>query len=76
MSIVYNCRHCGQNIGKLDNQMIDTSLLGFNQLSEKEKEEMIQYRDNGDVLVIAICESCEETLGRNPHYHELDHFLQ
>jgi hypothetical protein len=56
--------------------MMDTSLLGFNQLSEKDKQEMIQYRDNGDVHVQTICESCEETLGKNPQYHELDFFIQ
>jgi len=56
--------------------MIDTSLLGFNQLSAEEKQEMIQYRDNGDILVRTICESCQETLGENPQYHELDFFIQ
>jgi len=76
LSIVYNCRHCGLEIGRLDNQMIDTSLLGFNQLSAEEKQEMIQYRDNGDILVRTICESCQETLGENPQYHELDFFIQ
>ncbi|WP_156289992.1 anti-sigma-F factor Fin family protein [Oceanobacillus salinisoli] len=76
MSIVYKCRHCGQEIGKLDNQIVDTSTLGFNQLSVKEKEEMIQYRDDGDIHVQTICESCEETLGQHPQYHELDFFIQ
>lgn len=76
VAIVYNCRHCGQEIGKLENQVIDTSLLGFDQLSEKEKQEMIEYRNNGDIQVQTICESCEETLGQHPQYHELDFFIQ
>ncbi|RLL41682.1 DUF2757 family protein [Oceanobacillus piezotolerans] len=76
MSIVYSCRHCGQQIGKLDQKVVDTSILGFNQLSVKEKEEMIHYQDNGNILVKSICESCEESLGRYPEYHELDFFIQ
>jgi hypothetical protein len=76
MSIIYNCRHCGQEIAKLDQKMIDTTMLGLDQLSMKEKEEMIQYKDNGDVDVQTICEDCQETLGHHPHYHELDFFIQ
>ncbi|RKQ33030.1 anti-sigma-F factor Fin family protein [Oceanobacillus halophilus] len=76
MSIVYNCRHCGNEIGKLENQIIDTSMLGFDHLSMEEKKEMIQYQSNGDIHVKTICESCEETLGQHPHYHELDFFIQ
>ncbi|MFD1849259.1 anti-sigma-F factor Fin family protein [Oceanobacillus bengalensis] len=76
MSIVYKCRHCGHEVGKLENQVIDTSLLGFEQLSVQEKREMIQYQDNGDVFVRTICENCEESLGRYPEYHELDFFIQ
>ncbi len=51
-------------------------MLGFNQLSGQEKEEMIQYHDNGDIHVKTICESCEDTLGQHPQYHELDFFIQ
>ncbi|GAB3054570.1 anti-sigma-F factor Fin [Virgibacillus ainsalahensis] len=76
MSIVYKCRHCGGVIGKLEQQVIDTSMLGFDQLTSKEKEDMIKYKDNGDVHIQAICENCEETLGNHPHYHELDFFIQ
>ncbi|RDW15306.1 DUF2757 domain-containing protein [Oceanobacillus arenosus] len=76
MSIVYKCRHCGQAIATLDQQVIDTTMLGLDQLSIKEKEEMIQYKDNGDVDVQTICEDCQEALGYHPHYHELDFFIQ
>ncbi|MBY7141610.1 anti-sigma-F factor Fin family protein [Virgibacillus sp. NKC19-3] len=76
MAIVYKCRHCGNVIGKLEEKVVDTSLLGFDQLTTKEKREMIHYADNGDVHIQAICENCEETLGHHPHYHELDFFIQ
>ncbi|TFJ92997.1 anti-sigma-F factor Fin family protein [Lentibacillus salicampi] len=76
MAIVYKCRHCGQEIGKLDQQMLDTSMLGLDQLSSADKRDMISYETNGDVQIKSICESCEESLGNHPQYHELDYFIQ
>ncbi|RYG72731.1 anti-sigma-F factor Fin family protein [Lentibacillus lipolyticus] len=76
MPIIYQCRHCGQEIGRLNQQMVDASMLGLDQLSADEQQEMVNYRDNGDVEIKSICESCEESLGSNPQYHELDHFIQ
>ncbi|GFZ82284.1 anti-sigma-F factor Fin [Compostibacillus humi] len=76
MAVIYHCRHCKHEIGRIEQQVIDTEMLGFEQLSPKEKEEMIHYLDNGDIEVLTICENCEETLGRYPHYHELDFFIQ
>ncbi|MGM8366142.1 anti-sigma-F factor Fin [Virgibacillus sp. W0181] len=76
MSIIYKCRHCGDEIGKLDQEMVNTSMLGWDQLSVEDKKEMIQYQSNGDVHIKAICENCEVSLGQHPHYHELDFFIQ
>ncbi|WP_099158895.1 anti-sigma-F factor Fin family protein [Virgibacillus ndiopensis] len=76
MSFVYQCRHCGQMLGKIDQQVVDTSMLGLDKLSIEDKKEMIAYQENGDVHIKTICESCEESLGTNPHYHELDFFIQ
>lgn len=76
MSIIYTCRHCGQVIGKLERQMVDATVLGLDKLSTGETEDMIYFKQNGDVQIKAICESCEETLGHHPHYHELDFFIQ
>jgi len=76
MSIVYTCRHCGHKIGILKQQVVDTSMLGFDQLTVQQKQEMIQYKENGDIHVQSICEDCHETLELNPQYHELDNFIQ
>ncbi|HLR74790.1 MAG TPA: anti-sigma-F factor Fin family protein [Virgibacillus sp.] len=76
MSIVYKCRHCGHVIGKIEQNVVDTSMLGWDQLSADDKKEMIQYNVNGDIHIKAICENCEESLGRHPEYHELDYFIQ
>lgn len=76
MSIVYKCRHCGQVIGELEKNAIDTSMLGWDKLSMEDKQEMFHYQSNGDIHIQVICENCEETLGQHPQYHELDFFIQ
>jgi len=76
MSLVYTCRHCGHVIGKLEQEKSSISRLGLDQLSAKDKQEMISYQSNGDIHIKSICESCQETLGNNPQYHELDFFIQ
>ncbi|WP_042220778.1 anti-sigma-F factor Fin family protein [Oceanobacillus manasiensis] len=76
MPIIYKCRHCTKEIGRLDQHVVESTMLGFDQLTTKEKEDMIKYNANGDMEIISICESCEDTLGHHPHYHELDFFIQ
>lgn len=76
MSIIYTCRHCGQDIGTLEQTVVDTTLLGLDKLSIGETKEMIHFKQNGDVLIQVICESCEEALEDHPQYHELDYFIQ
>lgn len=76
MSVIYQCRHCGQKIGEVDHQFLDTTMLGFNELTAEEKQEMIRYEKNGNIHVSAICDDCYDTLSKHPEYHELDHFIQ
>lgn len=76
MAIVYKCRHCGHVIGELDENAFDSSILRFDNLSVRDKQQMIHYQNNGDVHVHVICENCEERLRQYPHYHELDYFIQ
>jgi len=76
MAIVYKCKHCKHTIGKIEQQIVSTSMLGWDRLSIQEKEKMIQYKENGDVHVQAICENCEDSLGQHPTYYELEYFLQ
>lgn len=76
MAIVYECRHCNQSIGTLEESVLDEAILGIAQLSQTEKETMLKYQANGDLLIFAICEHCEEALKLHPQYHELDYFIQ
>src|SRR5690625_4705373 len=76
MSIVYKCRHCGHVIGTIEQQIVETSMLGWDILSPEDRQDMIHYQQNGDIHIKAICENCEDSLGRHPEYHELDYFIQ
>ncbi|MDY0404041.1 anti-sigma-F factor Fin family protein [Virgibacillus sp. 179-BFC.A HS] len=76
MSIVYKCKHCNKVIGKLEQHSVDISLLGWDNLSPADKGAMIHQQENGDIHIQTICEPCQEALIKNPHYHELDYFIQ
>lgn len=75
MAIVYRCRHCGHVIGELKHQVVSTSMLGWDRLSPQDKQQMIQYKENGDVHILSICENCEDSLKQHPDYYELEYFL-
>ncbi|MGM0838768.1 MAG: anti-sigma-F factor Fin [Bacillota bacterium] len=76
MAIHYNCRHCGHRVGTIENRSVYTEHLGFHQLTDSERQEMIAYQQNGDIHVKTICEDCQEALERNPAWHETESFIQ
>ncbi|WP_070121546.1 anti-sigma-F factor Fin family protein [Bacillus marinisedimentorum] len=76
MAIKYFCRHCGTAIGSIERREVSSEQLGFDHLSNDERAEMIRYLSNGDVHVNTICEDCQETLERNPDYHQWHTFIQ
>ncbi|MCG8398634.1 anti-sigma-F factor Fin family protein [Bacillus atrophaeus] len=76
MALHYYCRHCGVKVGSLEQSLITADLLGFHHLTNEERNDMISYKDNGDVHVLTICEDCQEALERNPHFHEYQTFIQ
>ncbi|KSU57829.1 peptide ABC transporter permease [[Bacillus] enclensis] len=76
MAIHYHCRHCGTNVGTISNMSVHSEQLGIHKLTEEERLNMVQYQDNGDIHVRTICEDCQESLQRNPDYHQLDYIIQ
>ncbi|WP_407272203.1 anti-sigma-F factor Fin [Radiobacillus sp. PE A8.2] len=76
MAIVYKCNHCGNVIGELHQQVVDTQTLGLDHLSQEDRRQMIEYQSNGNVQIKTICEDCQDSLEQNPQYHELDFFIQ
>jgi hypothetical protein len=75
MTIHYHCRHCGVNVGSLQQASVQSEKLGINKLTEEERLNMVNYQDNGDIHIKTICEDCQESLERNPDYHSLDYII-
>ncbi|MDF0727830.1 anti-sigma-F factor Fin family protein [Cytobacillus sp. S13-E01] len=76
MSLHYFCRHCGTKVGTLDKMSIHSEELGFHQLNDEERQEMISYQTSGDIHIKTICEDCQEALERNPELHQYESFIQ
>lgn len=75
MALYYYCRHCGVQIGKLENISLNSEKLGFDKLTDEERMEFISYEPTGDIRVTSICEDCHESLERNPAYYENDYLI-
>jgi Protein of unknown function (DUF2757) len=76
LAIHYHCRHCGTTVGTISNKSVHSEQLGIHKLTEEERMHMVQYQNNGDIHVRTICEDCQESLERNPDYHQLDYIIQ
>lgn len=75
MAIHYYCRHCGMKMGTINQHLIYTEKLGLHKLNDQERQEMIHYGSNGDINITSICEDCQESLERNPDYHQYDFLI-
>ncbi|MGD6857716.1 anti-sigma-F factor Fin family protein [Bacillus infantis] len=75
MALHYHCRHCGMKMGTLDNMSMHAESLGFHKLNEEERQDMILYGSSGDIHITSICEDCQESLERNPDYHQNDYLI-
>jgi hypothetical protein len=76
MALHYFCRHCGVKVGSIEQRSVYSEHLGFNQLSDEERTEMIAYQTDGNIHVKTICEDCQEALERNPDLHQYESFIQ
>lgn len=76
MALHYYCRHCGVKVGSLENQSLSSQQLGFDSLTNDERQDMITYQQNGDMHVKTICEDCQDALHRNPDLHQVDNLIQ
>ena len=70
LPIYYYCRHCGVNIGTVDDQLYDDEQLGFQILTEEDRREMISVDASGNIHVKSICDYCYESFLQNPNNHE------
>lgn len=75
MAIHYHCRHCGVEIGAINDVLIHSKDIGLHTLTEEERRDMIRYEADGHVTIKTICEDCHEALNRNPDLHQYDYFI-
>lgn len=75
MALHYYCRHCGIKLGSIQQKMLQAEQLGFNQLNNEERQEMIVYDSNGDIQVKSICDDCYESLQKNPELYQNDYII-
>ncbi|HET6871503.1 MAG TPA: anti-sigma-F factor Fin family protein [Sporolactobacillaceae bacterium] len=77
MEVLYHCRHCRTEVGRIKGDVFRTDQLGFNLLDNEERLNYISYDvPNGLINVSTICEDCQEALERNPDLHQLDNIIQ
>ncbi|KAB8126496.1 anti-sigma-F factor Fin family protein [Gracilibacillus oryzae] len=76
MTLVYKCKHCSCEIGRLNNQKLDLNKVGWGHLTSEEKTSLMNYQPTDQIEIKSICEDCQELLESNPANHELDYFIQ
>jgi len=76
MAVNYICKHCKTSIGSLDQAQLSDQQLGFHFLTAEEREDIITYNFNGDVIVTILCDYCQEALQNNPELMLVDNPLQ
>lgn len=75
MALIYTCRHCGNTVGQITEIDLRSDQLGFNLLTNEERDEMISYDSHGNILVKSICEDCHESFNKNPALHQNDYLI-
>jgi hypothetical protein len=75
VAIHYHCRHCGTNLGSIEQASIHSETLGLHKLTNLERQEMVAYDPSGNIHITSICEDCQEALERNPEYHQYDFLI-
>ena len=74
--IRYICKHCGHDLGSIDKNMLQDDRLGFQSLTPQERDDIISYEANGDMVANVVCEYCQEALENNPELMLLSNLLQ
>lgn len=76
MAIHYRCRHCQAKIGTLEQKEWTDRQLGFDLLTQEERQDIIFNDNNGDTYVHIICENCQEMLELYPERMLWTHLIQ
>jgi len=74
--IRYVCKHCGTQLAAFDSNQQTEASLGLQSLTHEERDSIITFESNGDMVANVICEYCEEAVARNPELSLLSNPLQ
>jgi hypothetical protein len=66
MAIHYICRHCRSLFGSIEHNYVSEAQLGLHSLTPQERNDIIAYSSNGDMIVNVACDYCSEALQSNP----------
>jgi DNA-directed RNA polymerase subunit RPC12/RpoP len=66
MSIKYVCQYCKTTIGQIDSADVSEMKLGLHFLTPEERQHIISYEANGDIVANIACEYCSEAINRHP----------
>lgn len=74
MKLQYICRYCKSPLGEIESTGLTEQQLGFDLLTEEERKDIITSNINGIQQVQIVCETCQQTLEKNPELHLLPQF--
>ena len=74
--IKFVCKHCGHQLANFDSNQHTQESLGLQSLTHEERDSIITFESNGDLVANVICDYCEEAMVRNPELSLLSNPLQ
>ena len=76
MAVTYICKYCGMELGKIIDENVTEAQLGFHFLTPEERNDIITYNSDGDIIARVICDYCRDALRANPELSLLSSPLQ
>ncbi|PCN43027.1 hypothetical protein B9C88_17555 [Brevibacillus laterosporus] len=76
MSYRYVCRCCGMKVGEIQHSNVSEWQLGFQFLTQQERQHIISKDEIGNTVVRVVCDYCKEALDQNPDLSVVGNPLQ
>lgn len=66
MSIKYVCPYCKTVHGNIESDTVSEMQLGWHFLTPEERQHIISYGTDGELVAHVTCEYCSEAIARHP----------
>lgn len=66
MSIKYVCPYCKSVHGNIESNQVSEMQLGWHFLTPEERQHIISYGADGEMIAHVTCEYCSEAIQRHP----------